>query len=215
MKKRKRNILPGAALAALVAAIIVYCIMLNVEKNALSDYEKGNILVVSKDMPRGVVLTQENVKEYFETKEMDRNLIPAAAVTEPEHLYLQMTATNLDKGTMATGSMFTDLKQMQEEMTEPVTAGFKADDLYQVVSGTLRSGDHIHIYTVIPDTGDVYLIWDNIFVEEVFDSSGVQIAAGDKTTAAQRVNILMEKENIEQFYSELARGSLRVVKVVE
>ena len=99
-------------------------------------------------------------------------------------------------------------------MKEPVAAGFKADDLYQVVTGTLRSGDYIHIYTVDPATGDVYLTWDNIFIKEVFDSAGVLITAEDKTSAAQRVNILMEKENIEQFYSELAKGSLRVVKVI-
>ena len=63
MKKRKKNILPGAALAALISAIIVYCIMLNVEKNALSVYEKGPILVTSKDVPRGLVLTEDNVNE--------------------------------------------------------------------------------------------------------------------------------------------------------
>lgn len=215
MKKRKKNILPGAALAALISAIIVYCIMLNVEKNALSAYEKGPILVTSKDVPRGLVLTEDNVNEYFAEKEIDKQLIPEAAIIEADRLFLQMTAGELDKGTLITQSMFTNLKEIQEDMKEPVCAGFKADDLYQVVSGTLRSGDYIHIYTVDLNTGDVYLIWDNIFVKEVFDSAGVMITADDKTSAAQRVNILMEKENIEQFYSELAKGSLRVVKVIE
>ena len=215
MKKRKKNILPGAALAALVAAIIVYCIMLNVEKNALSAYEKGAILVAAKDMPRGLVLTEDNVKGYLEEKEMDKRLIPEAAITETGQLCLQMTAGELDKGTMITQSLFINLEEMHKNMKEPVAAGFKADDLYQVVSGTLRSGDHIHIYTVDSDTGDVYLTWENVFVKEVFDSAGVLITAEDATSAAQRVNILMEKENIEQFYSELARGSLRVVKVIE
>ncbi len=214
MKKRKKNILPGAAFAALIAAIIVYCIMLNVEKNALSAYEKGIVLVTSKDMPRGLVLTEDNIYTYFEEKEIDKQLIPEAAITEKERLCLQMTAGELDKGTMITQSMFTNLNEIQENMKEPVAAGFKADDLYQVVTGTLRSGDYIHIYTVDPDTGDVYLTWDNIFIKEVFDSAGVLITAEDKTSAAQRVNILMEKENIEQFYSELAKGSLRVVKVI-
>lgn len=214
MKKRKKNILPGAAFAALIAAIIVYCIMLNVEKNALSAYEKGIVLVTSKDMPRGLVLTEDNIYTYFEEKEIDKQLIPEAAITEKERLCLQMTAGELDKGTMITQSMFTNLNEIHENMKEPVAAGFKADDLYQVVTGTLRSGDYIHIYTVDPDTGDVYLTWDNIFIKEVFDSAGVLITAEDKTSAAQRVNILMEKENIEQFYSELAKGALRVVKVI-
>ena len=36
----------------------------------------------------------------------------------------------------------------QKDMTQPVVAGFKADDLYQVVGGVLRSGDRINIYQV-------------------------------------------------------------------
>lgn len=215
MKKERKNILPGAALAALTAAIIVYCIMLNVEKNAMTAYEKGTVLVASSDIAGGSVLTAENINDYIEERELDKSMIPKAAITQKELLEQLMSVRDLDQGTIITEAMFTDLDQMLREMREPVMAGFKADDLYQVVSGTLRSGDRIHIYTVEPETGNTYLVWDNIFVREVFDGSGAAIAPEDKITAAQRVNILMEKESIEQFYSELATGSLRVVKVLE
>ena len=116
---------------------------------------------------------------------------------------------------MITKAMLLDLDKMLQDMSEPVVAGFKAEDLYQVVSGTLRSGDRIHIYTVDLDTRSTYLVWENIFIREVFDGSGVMIGAEDKVTAAQRINIVMEKENVEQFYSELAAGSLRVVKIMD
>lgn len=215
MKKEKRNILPGAALAALAAAIIVYCIMLNVEKNAMTAYEKGTVLVASSDIAGGTVFTAENMDSYITEKELDKSMIPKAAITQRELLEQQMAVGNLNQGAVITEAMLTDLDQVLKEMREPVMAGFKADDLYQVVSGTLRNGDRIHIYTVEPETGNTYLIWDNIFVREVFDGSGAAIAPEDTVTAAQRVNILMEKESIEQFYSELATGSLRVVKVLD
>lgn len=214
-RKEKRNILPKAAVGALLAAVIVFCIMLNVEKNAMAAYEKGKILVASGDIARGTVLTAENADEYLEEKEVDKSLIPQAAIVDAEQIYQQMTVQKLDKGTMITEAMLQDLDKMVQDMTQPVIAGFKAEDLYQVVSGTLRSGDRIHIYTVDTDTQSTYLVWENIFIREVFDSAGVMIGADDKVTAAQRINILMEKENVEQFYSELAAGSLRVVKVME
>lgn len=214
-RKEKKSILPKAAVGALLAAVIVFCIMLNVEKNAMAAYEKGKILVASGDIARGTVLTAENADEYLEEKEMDKNLIPQAAIVDAEQIYQQMTVQMLDKGTMITAAMLQDLDEMLQDMAEPVIAGFKAEDLYQVVSGTLRSGDRIHIYTVDPDTQITYLVWENLFIREVFDGSGVMIGAEDKVTAAQRINILMEKENVEQFYSELAAGSLRVVKVME
>ncbi len=214
-KRDKKNILPKAAAGALVAAVIVFCIMLNVEKNAMAAYEKGKILVAAKDLAQGVVLTRENAGEYLEEKEIDKSLIPQAAIIDKELIYEQMTVQKLDKGAMITEAMLKDLDKMLQDMTEPVIAGFKADDLYQVVSGTLRSGDRIHIYTVDAKTQSTWLVWEDIFIREVFDSSGVMISADDTVTAAQRINILMEKENVEQFYSELAAGSLRVVKVME
>ena len=104
-RKEKRNRLPKAAAAALLAAVIVYCVMLNVEKNAMADYEKGKILVAAKDISDGIILSPENVGEYLEVKELDIKMIPQAAVTEAELLYQQMTVQKLDKGTMITVSM--------------------------------------------------------------------------------------------------------------
>ena len=215
MKKERKNILPKAALGALAAAVIVFCIMLNVEKNVLSDYEKGKVFVAAAEMEKGMVLTEENAGQYIEEKEMDKSLIPENAILQREEIYQLMAGQKLDRGVVLTRSMFTDPDQVMESMTEPVTAAFKAEDLYQVVSGILRSGDRIHIYAVDGETNSDYLIWDNIFVREVFDSNGTRIEASDSLSAAQRINILMEKENVEQFYSELSAGSLRVVKVIE
>lgn len=214
-RKEKKSILPKAAAGSLLAAVIVFCIMLNVEKNAMTAYEKGKVLVASEDIAKGTVLTAENAGMYFVEKEMDKSLIPQAAIVDAERINQQMTVQKLDKGTVITQAMLQDLDKLIMNMEEPVIAGFKAEDLYQVVSGTLRSGDRIHIYTVDPDTQSTYLVWENIFIREVFDGSGVKIGAGDQVTAAQRINILMEKKNVEQFYSELAAGSLRVVKLME
>ena len=215
MKPDKKNILPGAALAALIAAILVYCIMLNVEKNVLREYEKGIVLIAAKEMERGIVLTEHNVDTYLMEKEVDKGIIPEKALTDKKLVYQQIICQKVDKGAVLTAAMVTNGKQLEDEMYEPVVAGFKAEDLYQVVSGVLRSGDKIHIYTVDRDTGITYLVWDDIWVKEVFDNSGTIVSGDDRITAVQRVNILMEKEDVEQFYSELEAGSLRVVKALD
>ena len=215
MKRDWKSILPKAAAVALVAAVVVYCIMLNIEKNAMKAYEKSKVLVAARDIAGGITLTRENMDHYITEKELDKTLIPERAVTTQEELYQQMVRGDTDKGAIITASMLGDMDKLQESMREPVIAGFKAEDLYQVVSGTLRSGDRIHIYTVEAETGNAYLVWDDVFIKEVFDSSGNSISADNKGTSAQRINILLEKENVEQFYTELATGSLRVVKVVD
>ena len=93
-------------------------------------------------------------------------------------------------------------------------AGFRAEDLYQVVGGVLRAGDRIHIYCVEQEEEEQNgkLLWENVFVQQVFDRNGAAIGGDDGTTPAQRVNIYMEKERVADFYAALAQGSLRVVK---
>ena len=123
--------------------------------------------------------------------------------------------------------MFTAVNDITKDMTQPVVAGFKADDLYQVVGGVLRSGDRINIYQVnenankgdtsqsLANTDDNWtdassdtaasLVWGNVFVQEVFDSAGAVISTSDSTTPAQRVNIYMDNDNVAAFYAALAQ----------
>lgn len=51
-------------------------------------------------------------------------------------------------------------------------------------------------------------------MQEVFDQAGTRIANGDRVTAAQRINIYLDKKDVDAFYSELASGTLRVVRVL-
>ena len=214
MKKGRKKILPGAALTALIAAVIVYCILINMEKNALSDYEKGTVLVTRKEIDNGVLITPENLGDYFVAKEIEKLLIPQRAILREEDLYQRMIICPLDQGVVVTESMTESRKEIEGELKEPVIAGFMAEDLYQVVSGILRGGDRIHIYTVEKESGEVMLLWENIYVQEVFNSSGTAIMPQDHSMAAQRINILMEKADVEEFYLKLSQGSLRIVKVV-
>lgn len=214
MKKGKRRILPGAALTALAAAVIVYCILISIEKNALAQYEKDVVWVARKEIMDGVLITQDNIEEYFVSKEMEKDLIPEKAIRKEEELFQRMIANPLDQGVVVTEGMTESPREIEKGMEEPVIAGFMADDLYQVVSGVLRGGDRIHIFTAEKDDGRVDLLWENIYVQEVFNSAGTVIPSQDHSMAAQRINILMEKRDIGEFYAKLLQGSLRIVKVV-
>ena len=103
-----------------------------------------------------------------------------------------------------------------EEMEEAVIAGFRAEDLYQAVGGVLRAGDRIHIYCIDKEeTAKEKPVWKNLFVQQVFDQNGNAIDSGDTTTPAQRINVYMDNGKVDDFYRNLAKGSLRVVKVCD
>lgn len=212
--KKERKILPGIIITGLLASIIIYAVLINAEKNALADYEKGTIYVATQAIPKGTMIQDDNYIAYFVLKEMDKKLIPEKAISTPEQLKGLIACSAIDEGTMITLGMFESVNDITRDMQEPVIAGFKADDLYQVVGGTLRTGDRIHIYNV-DENGVASIIWSDVYVQQVFDNAGTIIPNDDSATAAQRVNVYMDNADVERFYSELALGSLRVVKVCD
>lgn len=212
----EKSIVPGAVFLGLLAAVIIYAVMINAEKNALTAYEKGIIYVAAQEIPEGQLVTTENMDIYFKQLELDAAVIPETAISTPDELIGLIPEISIDAGTLITGGMFESVNEATGSMKEPVIAGCKADDLYQLAGGVLRADDRIHIYKVDED-GRAYTApqWEKIFVQAVFDQTGLEISNADHTSAAQRINIYIEKEDVENFYSELSSGMLRVVKVLD
>lgn len=223
MRKRKKirigneeidpRLKTGGIIAALLSAVVVFTAMIQVEKAVLTQYEKGLIYIAAADIPKGQVITEKNYITYFEERQLDKTCIPPSAVNSLEQIKNLVAKTDIEQGVLLTQGMFEPLDKVLETMEKPVIVGFKAEDLYQVVSGILRSGDRVNIYSVKEE--GVTLVWQNVFVQQVFDASGTVIAEGDMSTAAQRINVYLDQEDVEQFYGELETGSLRVVKNAE
>lgn len=211
--ERRAKLKTGGTIAALVASAAVFVCMVQMEKNILTQYEKGVIYTAASAIARGQVITEENYREYFVEKELDKSCIPATALRTPEQLYGLAAVFDIEPGVLLTEGMFETLEDIWSEMNEPVIVGCRAEDIYQVASGVLRAGDRIHIYFVKDQ--EAALAWESVYVQQVFDASGKSIANTDKTTVAQRLNLYMDKKNVEAFYTGLAGGSLRAVKVCD
>lgn len=203
----------GVSITALVAAVAMFVILLQMEKGILSQYEKGTVYLASEPIPKGQMITEENYMQYFTMGELDKTYIPDCALTEPEQVQGMAAVFDVAPGVLLAEGMFEKLEDIVSGMAEPVIAGFKAEDMYQVAGGILRAGDRIHIYSV--KKGETILVWEEVYIQQAFDASGVSIPNTDKSTAAQRLNVYLDKKDIEAFYTELAAGSLRVVKMCE
>jgi len=210
----KTKIWIGSVMAALIAAIAVFFLMLQTEKNMLSGYEKKDVYVASQIIPKGTLITRESYEKYFERKELDADMVTSAMVSSGGSIHAMSSVYDIDKGTVITGGMFEKVNEITKEMDNPVIAGCKADDLYQMVGGVLRPGDRIHIYSV-KEEGNVELLWSDVYVQQVFNHAGVTIEPGDRETSAQRMNLYMDMQDVGEFYSKLTTGTLRVVKVCE
>lgn len=214
-KSGKRSILPGVILVAFVAAMGTFFLLLHMEKNALSAYEKEVVWCVNSELAKGLEITEASLAECFVQVEVDKSKVPDRKVENPQELVGMQTEIIIPQGTIVTEAMFSGEEEYISGLYSPVVAGCKGDDLFQLVSGVLRKGDLVHVYMVNEELEETYLLWENIMVYQAFDTSGNLIATEDMSTPAARVNLLLEEGYAEQFYNELNKGSLRVVKVWE
>ena len=203
----------GGIIAALVASFAIFAAMVQAEKNVLTQYERGTIYIAAREIPKGQLITEDNYKQYFAEKQLDKSCIPATALRSPEQVAELAAVYTIEQGVLLTQGMFQRMDEVLAQMEHPVVAGFKAEDIYQVAGGVLRAGDRVNIYSVREDGAS--LVWQRVYVQQVFDASGNAIPSGDTATAAQRVNVFLNEAYVEDFYAQLAGGSLRVVKLIE
>ena len=214
---RKRPVLPWVVLGCLIAALAVYGVAIHIQTEILSAYDKAVVYTATSPMAAGDVMDADEAAGKVAPIEIPAAAAPADAVTDPAVLADSAARYGIEPGTILCTSMFETVDSVLEGMNDPVIAGFRSEDIYQVVGGVLRAGDTISIYTVdnVAEIGaaeyEGTLRWDDIRVQDVFDSSGLRIGSDDATTPASRVNIYMEKGDVEEFYAGLAQGSLRVV----
>lgn len=212
-KRSTARIKAAVSITALTAAIAMFVILLQIEKNVLEQYEKKIVYVAAAPIPKGQMITEENFRLYFGEQEQDVRCIPDTALKEPAQAVGLAPLFDVEKGVVLTQGMFRRLEDVLKDMAEPVVAGFRAEDMYQVAGGTLRAGDRVHIYSI--QDGQAVLAWENVYVQQVFDAAGGNIPNGDRQMTAQRINVYLDKKDVGPFYKGLAEGSLRVVKICE
>lgn len=201
----------GLIAVSFVVALVTFLVLLHVETEALKEYEKAYVYVASKEAPEGLLCTEESFGNYFTKIEVAKDILPDGYIDVWTEVQDKRLAIAISKGTILTQAMLSGAEDYTQDMRSPVLVGVKAEDLSQVASGILRGGDMVHIYTVTEDGAT--LLWENVLVQESFDGAGSRIASEDREASASRVNLLMEKSAVEDFYTLLAVGELKVVKV--
>jgi len=211
MKKKRNYMLPGIMFLSLIGAISVYVVMLNMERKMLEGYEKKECIICKEAVLQGKMIRNED-EYYFEKVEIDQRMVPEGALTDIDGIIGSQSVIPIAKGQVITKEMFQTVPASMAELKEPVIAGVSAEDLYQVVNGTVRSGDLVNLYTVDEESGEVSLFWEGVWVKETFDSNGTHILPEDQETSASRMNLVLEKAIVDRFYELLDKGSLRMVK---
>ena len=96
----------GGIIAALLSAVTVFAVMVQMEKNILTQYEKGTIYTAAVEIPRGEIVTESNYIKYFAEQQLDSSCIPATAISAPDQIRGLVARTDIEQGVLLTEGMF-------------------------------------------------------------------------------------------------------------
>lgn len=199
-KEKALSIVKTLAIPTIIAAIIVCVIYVVVDSKASADELKTEVLCMVKDVPANTIVTADNVKDYFTVVSVEMAAVPDNAYKQLSDLpkdgfYIENAMSKSQmvlKDDIATVDAILDKYKGGYEITS-----FKAPDFTRGVNGCIRKGDIVDVYAVDPTTDMLILLAEDVYVYEVYDSSGNKVTSKDEIATSFTVYVTeAEVENL-------------------
>jgi len=224
-KQKNRATTIRLILVSLILAIIVFVALLVIQSNILDKKETAYVAVVLQDITSGTKLTEENIDEYVGIQEQIIDYLPENYVTDKSLLIDKFIDKDYKAKDIITIDKVTDSAYAIDEINKPIEVAFSASSLENAVSGILREGDRVNVYSI--QTYNIYdyttgnqtstesvLLMKHAYITKAFTAGGEEISTADRVTNATMYNIVIS-EDVEQAFNEAVnQGTLRLSKVL-
>ena len=144
--KLKNKFIISMFLLSLIAAIITFFILLNIEKKYLEREETTWIWVNQNRIEQNQIITRDDLISSFKQMEVPISCSPSNRIIDLNELINQKAKIEIVEGTLLTAPMFYYPNEVVNSIENPVLVGCKANDIAEFANGIIRSGDFIDIY---------------------------------------------------------------------
>ncbi|MBA2332290.1 MAG: Flp pilus assembly protein CpaB, partial [Actinobacteria bacterium] len=150
MTYRVRNILVAVALA-LVAAMMTSFYVTNYQRNVQKGEKNIEVFVASKDIPVGTSGADLARKGLLEKSEVVRRTVVPGAISSPDQLAELVAVQPVYAGEQVSTRRFATPAErgIRAQIKGTMRAFQVPGDSHQLLSGTLRAGDHIDLIASI------------------------------------------------------------------
>lgn len=200
-------------LGSFLVAMALFGVLVGVEKNLLSDYEKVSVVLCKIDVPKGTKITKENVSQYFYDYEVDIALVNDTCIKDKNEVIDTVVEKSLSAHEILRKDDCTKEAEIYNKFSNPVEASITATNPGDIVSGTIRRGDYVDIAVVNKDTLEYDLMLKKVYVVDAFTSTGEKVSENAEGTAATMLTVVEEKDNLAKFYSARETGNVIVTKL--
>jgi Flp pilus assembly protein CpaB len=149
MTYRVRNIGIAVALAA-VAALLTSFYVTNYKRHVQRGEDHVTVLVAKHDIPAGTAGT--DVTGDLSATEVARRSVVPGAISSPDAIKDKVATQTIFAGEQVTTNRFSSVRQtgIQGELKGTMRAYQIKGDPYQLLAGTLKTGDHVDLVAAMP-----------------------------------------------------------------
>jgi Flp pilus assembly protein CpaB len=206
MTYRMRNILIAVALAGFAALLVTFYIS-NYKKSVQHQQATTTVLVAAKDIPQGTLGSQAPLT----TREVPRASIVPGAITSPDQIRTLVAIAPIYAGEQVTTRRFGP--EVQQGVPGQIVGTQRAvqisGDPNQVLSGTLKAGDHVDFEGVWGVGGPVsrIVVRDLKVLQVQGASSSGKIGSGSTLSAVMLRMTDAQSQKIALIYTQARQSS--------
>ena len=146
---RKKDNKITLAMVAIVTAFVLFVVLLVIQNRILNQGDTQPVVVAMTQVPKGTVLTQENMTNYFGVERRKVGEIPQTTVYSKGYpLIGKVTDRTIYPKEIITDNCFMEV-DFYSDIVDPVELSIEVSNIGQAVAGILRPGDLIDIKSVI------------------------------------------------------------------
>lgn len=212
LNEKKNNTTFIRIITCLIFAVVIFVILVNVEKNIMKNYEKAPVVVCKQNINEKDDINKSNKKDYFEVVQVPKNIVPENTYKSLKEVPTGLASKDMYKKEILLKNDIQSSDSFVKDIENPVIASISIKSLDKAVGGVLRRGDRVDISLIKDDTNDKSLLLSNIYIIEAMNSSGEKLTK-DKKEAATIFNIIVSKKDA-QMLKEVVNenGELTLVK---
>lgn len=204
-KTNNRNLL-GLVFSVLIA-ICVFVGLTSYQTTILSSYEKVTRVVAIKDVPSGILITSENVSNYFTVDEIEARHDVTTPIENLNDLVGYISQSEIACGQTVSLINFTEKDHILAEISDVVYMSFNVSKAGDALGGTIREGNIIDVDVATND--GVIEAGKSMYVNSVYDANYVRLSDSD-TAPAVTIEVAISASEVDDFVSAISNGTVYV-----
>lgn len=200
----------------LILTAALFFVLVFIQREMLKDTEKTTVVLASRHIPAGTVLTETNAKDFLKEVEVSSSLAITDAYLSVTELFGKYVTRNTTSGEIIYDGIIGDEAEILSHYENPTELSITISEEAAAVAGTIRKGEYVNVYASLFDeygNQSFQLILENELVNEVYDENMVKIAMSDTEQVALTFTLYLEAEEVPTLLDKLKTKEIFVVKV--